>query len=406
MSLKPLINIPPRIYGFEPDSWANFTVVERFPRIIESTLRENDFSYGIVSNLENLANEIVHGQISYIHDPGVPDLESWNNYVETYFGQGWTQPPWFFTEHYYYRRIIQSTQYFQYNMDPAYDPFKYQKRMGLSTSIERIREVVNRINPIPSNSHNLGEIIDEILTLDLWGNQADLSLWPVDDENKPDHPDTKKAKQFILVNDACRVVEFILDNCPLIRVDILIDNAGFEVVCDLLMADLLLQTGLSSRIKFHLKKHPTFVSDATKADILETVETLIQDKDQDTKDFGKRLNRYIDQEQLVLDSNWFWTSPLDGWDMPTFLREELSRSSMVISKGDAHYRRLLGDRHWPVTTSFKDILAYYPVPLLALRTLKSELAVGLTSEIVKELPLKDPKWLTNGNWGVIQFNFG
>ena len=44
---------------------------------------------------------------------GAPDLDAWKNYVNPYLGQNWYQPPWFFTEHYFYRRILEATGYFQ-----------------------------------------------------------------------------------------------------------------------------------------------------------------------------------------------------------------------------------------------------------------------------------------------------
>ena len=46
-------------------------------------------------------------------------------------------------------------------------------------------------------------------------------------------------------------------------------------------------------------------------------------------------------------------------------------------KGDLNYRRLVGDRLWPPTTPFADVTAYFPGPVAALRTLKSDVIVGL-----------------------------
>jgi hypothetical protein len=92
--------------------------------------------------------------------------------------------------------------------------------------------------------------------------------------------------------------------------------------------------------------------------------------------------------------------------MPDELRQDLSRAQLIISKGDANYRRLLGDRHWPYTSSFQAIMAYTPAPLLALRALKAEVAAGLRAEQIERLDVEDPEWLVNGRWGVIQFAEG
>jgi hypothetical protein len=89
--------------------------------------------------------------------------------------------------------------------------------------------------------------------------------------------------------------------------------------------------------------------------------------------------------------------------MPDGIRQELSESDLVVSKGDANYRRLSGDLDWPPTTPFQDVVRYFPTALLALRVLKAELALGLTSNQVQDLDIQDPDWRFNGNWAVIQF---
>jgi len=85
---------------------------------------------------------------------------------------------------------------------------------------------------------------------------------------------------------------------------------------------------------------------------------------------------------------------------------ELARTDLLISKGDANYRRLLGDRAWPFTTPFAEVVSYLPAPLLALRTAKSEVAAGLTQAQIDALNDDDPDWLVNGRWGVAQFAGG
>lgn len=91
------------------------------------------------------------------------------------------------------------------------------------------------------------------------------------------------------------------------------------------------------------------------------------------------------------------------WDAPVDLANDLQAAHLVISKGDANYRRLLGDRHWVFDDSFADIVAYFPAPLLALRTLKSEIVAGLPPDQIAAMPQRDPDWLINGRWGLIQF---
>jgi hypothetical protein len=101
--------------------------------------------------------------------------------------------------------------------------------------------------------------------------------------------------------------------------------------------------------------------------------------------------------------HFFWNSPLYWWEMPEDVGREQARSSLLISKGDANYRRLTGDRHWPFTLPFADVVCYTPVPLLALRVIKSELALGLRPGQAEAVSREDPNWLFDGKWGVIQF---
>jgi hypothetical protein len=89
--------------------------------------------------------------------------------------------------------------------------------------------------------------------------------------------------------------------------------------------------------------------------------------------------------------------------MPDALRGELASASLVISKGDANYRRAVGDRHWACTTPLEQVVSYFPCPLLLLRTLKSEVAAGLPTGKPEEISHQDPSWLTDGRWGMVQF---
>jgi hypothetical protein len=134
-----------------------------------------------------------------------------------------------------------------------------------------------------------------------------------------------------------------------------------------------------------------------------TLQALSTDADAGVRLWAQRFKQWITTGRLVLSSHWFWTAPLAFWEMPEHLRQELANASLVVIKGDANYRRLLGDRQWPFTTPFPAIVCYFPTPLLALRTLKSEVVAGLSPTQIKTVTQDDPEWLINGHWGLIQW---
>jgi hypothetical protein len=138
-------------------------------------------------------------------------------------------------------------------------------------------------------------------------------------------------------------------------------------------------------------------------DVHDTIEFLAACSDGDVQSLAHRLQDHMAQGRLLCRDDGFWTYPLVFWEMPESLRQELAQSALILIKGDANYRRCLGDRNWPFTTALADIVCYFPGPLVALRTLKSELAVGLGLEQIAALNQEDSEWLTNGQWGVIQF---
>jgi hypothetical protein len=85
-----------------------------------------------------------------------------------------------------------------------------------------------------------------------------------------------------------------------------------------------------------------------------------------------------------------------------------TRCDLAFVKGDANYRRLLGDLQWDYSNdSFADIVgAYFPCPVCALRTLKAQVGCGMAADKVAHAAATgDPgSWLTNGRFGVVQFD--
>jgi hypothetical protein len=209
------------------------------------------------------------------------------------------------------------------------------------------------------------------------------------------------ARAHLLADDSAKVLDTLAGLDPAkTRVDILLDNAGYELIADLALTAYLLGAGIAAQVVLHTKCYPVFVSDALNQDIHATLDWLCFSASPAARDLGIQLRRHLAGGTLRLARHPFWTSPLPAWEMPGDLVDEIAGSSLIISKGDANYRRLLGDLHWPIDTPFAAVVSYFEPAALALRTCKSEVAVGIPT---CKIPAGEENWIHNGRWGVIQF---
>ena len=409
----PKLSIPAPLIGAEKGSFTEFTVTQRMPDIARRVIKENNFPNDINERLEHLANELVSGYVQPLQDDTGADVSNWEKYLEPYQGQKWIDIPWFVAETYFYRLILNITNYFNPGQWKGVDPFALQKERGLGSSLDAIATLCGQVEKWLDSSIETGKSVElshhqaliALLYFDLWGNRVDLSLWSaLGDENRAEF-DIDSQQAHILVDDSEQVANLII-KLQSGRVDFIVDNAGFELICDLCLVDFILSSGLVSQVKLHLKPHPTFVSDATIKDVHHTIDFLANSNKSEIASSGKRLQTHLASGKLILTDDYFWTSPLAAWEIPEPLKNELGEAGLIIVKGDANYRRLLGDRHWDYSTNIADIICYLPSSMVALRTLKSEVAAGIPTDAIAKLNQSDPNWLTNGQWGVVQLVMG
>ena len=400
--------LPLPVMPSEENTFAHYTIVCRLPGVIERAIKENNFPPPIVQELESLVADLFEGWVRPLKNDQGPDLVAWESYLKPFKGKSWFNLPFYFAEAYFFRRLLEATNYFVPGIWQGIDPFGYQKRLSLEKSMDAIRIMSDRARvaqqycfaTLPQQK-TYQVLITTLLQTALWGNQVDLSLWLVIGEDNTNR-DLHQQQTHILVDDTYNLLNY-LSKIQGQRIYLIIDNASFELVCDFFLIDFLLSTQTAHTVYLNLKVYPTFVSDAISQDVFYTLERLANDTSENVRILATRLQEYIATGRLICQDDLFWNAPLAFWEMPKSLREELAKASLVVIKGDANYRRILGDRHWLFTTPLSDIANYFPAPFVAVRNLKSEVVTNLEPDQIEILNEQDPLWLTNGKWDIIQF---
>lgn len=401
----PTLDAPAPLQGSDDGSFAQYTVETRLPDLLRRTLQTADLPAPARAHLQALQAEIPDGWIRAVDDPAAPDADDWTVYVSAVRGRTWRSVPWFFAETYFYRRILEATGYFG-GPCPGVDPFAPQKATRRRDD-DRARNALAESRRAPDAPEGW-TVVAAALEAALWGNRADLSMWPGND--RPDAgldagpgSGTASSDDALLADDRRRLHSWLDARAPLGRVDFILDNVGVELAADLALATALLETETADRVLLHAKPHPTFISDATSSDAYAAIGGGRSDAPDVENAFTERLQAYADAGRLGVTDHLFWTSPLPGWGLFREIYDDLEESDLIISKGDANYRRWLGDRHWAPTDDFSSIVDYAPAPLLMLRTLKSDVIAGLDAAAVERARNRSESWKTDGTFGIIQF---
>ena len=288
----------------------------------------------------------------------------------------------------------------------TYDIFARQKMSTFKSSrpavlelAEKYHELAQELESAHANKDKTPEQIDqaekllfmEMCEICLWGNATDLSLLTTltyDDIQKLQGAEARKAaEKNVLVNDLPAAFQILKASREAKknqerRVDIVLDNAGFELFVDLILAGYLLSSGLATNVVLHPKSIPWFVSDVLPKDFGDLISALAApqefystpDDDGDLKANGKppvpltpkeieQLKFLCDQwsafhadGKLIIRPNRFWTTAGSFWRLPAQapeLYQDLKESELVIFKGDLNFRKLTGDVRTPTTTPWE-----------------------------------------------------
>ncbi len=394
--------LPPPLLTSEPGSFAHNTLKVRIPRIIEETIQENSFPVEINRALQDLRAEIMIGTLRGLREEA-PDKVFWDRASRDYVGRSWLDLPWYWAEAFFYRRVLEATRYFQSGEWRAFDPYtaKKQKELAPDAAPRTVDEILRALPADPRAR------FEALFHSALWGNRTDLSYNVAAQIGNASRLEDERSN--LLVDDTAHVWEFLRAR-PRRRIAIIADNAGTELLNDLALIEFLLNEvdhegrPYASQIVLHLKAQPFFVSDAMPSDVEAGLSALMRGAEH-ARALAERIREHLVQARLQLRTHWFYTTCLLYIQLPQDLRAELAAMDFVVLKGDANYRRLLGDAHWPPTTPLDRAAAYFPAPFVALRTLKAELIVGLRAGEAESLSDQDPQWLVNGRRGVIQARF-
>lgn len=302
-----------------------------------------------------------------------------------------------------------------------FDYFGYHKKSELENSMDAVSCVISSVNEFKESQPSEEQIEDffcKLLKMNLWGNKNDLSVSlgkEISDGQKRDPiAEVEKFNENLLVDDTKEIWKCLKSCGPDGIVDFINDNAGYEILCDLVLAEFILSLNLAKTVRFRLKTIPWFISDALLHDFNFTIEQFELSKSEIANNFGSKLRAFVEAGKLlvVTPSSHFFTGPHEFCKMEKLdndLYQNIGEANLAIFKGDLNYRKLLADKNWTPSVSFEESLSgFKPTNLCAMRTVKADLISGISQSVYDQLSADDndknfSPWMTTGQYGVIQF---
>ncbi|CAO1371674.1 unnamed protein product [Diamesa serratosioi] len=320
---------------------------------------------------------------------------------------------WLYSECYIYRRLKSIFQQSEVLKD--FDYFEQSKKLEFKNSLGTITSVIQCVNDFNANpTPDIGEFFCKLLKVNLWGNRNDLSITLGKEIVQSGGDPIQEIESFnddLLIDQTTDIWKLLSVEKENKIVDIINDNSGYELLCDFVLADFIIEHKLADKIRFRVKAIPWFISDVLPSDFKYTIEDLKKSDVKVLRDAGTKWDNYVKSGQFVLlePVDHFWTSPYEFYRMEKLdepLYKSIGEAYLAIFKGDLNYRKLMGDINWDPTTHFRTALSgFEPTNLCSLRTVKADVICGLPPGKAEELFEKaGPNWMSTGKYGVIQFN--
>ncbi|WP_019932242.1 damage-control phosphatase ARMT1 family protein [Nocardia sp. BMG111209] len=379
----------PVILAGTPGTFARSVFHDRHPTLIERVLEAHPYGAPERTALRELLAETLHGTVRPLRTAAA-DAPSWDRWGAPWWGRPWGELPFLWAESYFYRRLLEAVGYFRPGVWQGIDPFGPTKDAELAgaevtAELAALDELASAAGPVQR---------DALLMSALWGNQADLGFRLVAGST---------GRSDGLLADDREELWAALAAAPAGRLHLIADNAGRELLPDLALLDHLLVTGTVATATLWLKPQPYFTSDATMTDLLGALRRLrAAGAGTAAGQLGDRLWQASGTGALSVRTHEFFCAPAGFDEMPDDLRAAFDGAALTVCKGDLNYRRLVGDRYLPPTTPFAARAGYFPTPVAALRTLKSDVITGLTADRVAALDATGRPWRSNGEHALIQ----
>ncbi|KAG7380849.1 hypothetical protein PHYPSEUDO_006742 [Phytophthora pseudosyringae] len=395
-----------------PGTFVDATYKSRMPELVRDCVAMNRdiFSPEQSERLQKLADDMINNvEIplpSQYPEQAVKSTTS-SEWESLLAGKGykWQNAPWFLSEHYMFHLILLLTEYYTTGIDP-FRPSKVAE-LAEDTAWRLLQTAVGLSAQEEANSQGPHDRLKRFMKLCVWGNMADGCNKDVKDAVSGADASLDFDDELLLVDHSDKVLTYLeqkaleTGDATKLAVEFINDNSGTEMLLDLAMADHLLAHNWCGTVTMNVKAEPMFVSDATVPDVQEHIaEMQRQTRTSEVQALGKRLADYAHDEQLVIRTDITWNRYVFFNELPVELQTRLAReATLVIIKGDLNYRRLLCDRQWAAATPIEDVVPYFPAALVAFRTMKSNLVVGIPPEVVARWEKEDPQWPFNGSGG-------
>lgn len=368
------------------DSFAYFTIKERFPKIYNDYCSGNfdDFieHTTVEDALKNIFKQNECSDLSFIQGKETKTLKEF-----------FESEPFFESEVLFYHVLLAQKEYFKNknnffaikkDTDYANEHDSYRKELeNLFNQGNYYQNIKDQREKFLSKQEDFRAILNYSLT----ANTGDLSQLEI---NRPDsvrilHDDTDKCFNFIISKKHKRF-------------DIICDNSGAELFSDIYLAVFMIVHDYVNKVVLHVKSYPYFVSDATIDDFGRLVNILTKNKS------NSQLLELLSKKKIEVKTHKFWTEAKYFDELPKNLGINKNTTDLLIVKGDLNYRRLVGDKNWKSTDSFEKRCLIKDIPVIAPRVLKSDVLVGVEPIFVSMAKAQDKKYKTDGKWGVIQTN--